>query len=257
MRSPCSLLTCVGAILTHFIAAASADDLQRATPPGDASVPGFVKNVNPSLPPLTNEAREAVEADWLVTPVKRATTIYRGEGPNEIVMTNGLIRRTWRLQPNAATVAFDNLMTRASIIRGVKPEAIVQLDGKSYDVGGLIGQEEYAYLRPEWLDAMKSDSKAFQFVDFETGDTKERFPWKRKRYSADLPWPAPGKSLTLNFKVPTDRLAGLTLSVHYEMYDGIPLMAKWFTVHNAGSKPVTLNSFIAEVLAVVDFNSIG
>ena len=207
------------------------------------------------LPLLSAEKRQAVETDWLITPANRPTNIYRGDVDNEIVMTNGLISRTWRLHPNAATVAFDNLTTGASIIRGVKPEAIVELDGKSYDIGGLVGQEEYAYLRPEWLDAMKSDPNAFQFTGIEIGHTKERFPWKRKRYAADLPWPPPGQSLTLNFKAPAGHIEGLTISIHYEMYDNIPLMAKWFTARNAGSKPITLNTFISEVLAVVDYES--
>ena len=217
-----------------------------------ARCPAAISTTTTGLPPLTCST---VEADWLVTPVTQATTICRGPNLDEMVMTNGLISRTWRIQPNAATVAFDNLITRASLVRGVKPEAILELDGKSYDVGGLIGQEEYAYLRPEWLDAMKSNPKAFQFTGFETGDTQERFPWKRKRYSADLLWPAPGKSLALHFKAPADGPSDLTIVIHYEMYDGIPLLAKWFTIHNAGPKPVRLNSFVAEILAVVDYQS--
>lgn len=44
-------------------------------------------------------------------------------------MTNGLIRRVWRLTPDAATVAFDDMMTGASLIRGVRPEAELELDG--------------------------------------------------------------------------------------------------------------------------------
>jgi len=207
------------------------------------------------LPLLSTEARASVEADWLVSPMKRPTVVCRGNANNEIVMTNGLISRTWRLQPNAATVACDNLMTRASLVRGVKPEAVVELDGKRYDIGGLLGQEEYAYLRPEWLDTMKSDPKAFQFAGFEIGKTAERFPWKRKRYSAGLPWPSSGASLMLRFTPPKGGPEGLVVSIHYEMYDGIPLMAKWLTIRNDSPQPVTLNTFIGEILAVVDYKS--
>ena len=35
--------------------------------------------------------------------------VYRGAGEDEIVLSNGLIRRTFRVAPNAAPVAFDNL----------------------------------------------------------------------------------------------------------------------------------------------------
>jgi hypothetical protein len=206
------------------------------------------------LQALTSETRAAIEADWLVTSAGRPTAVYRGDADNEIIMTNGLISRTWRIAPNGATVAFDNLTTGTPIIRGVKPEAVVEIDGKSYDIGGLVGQEEYAYLRPEWIDGMKSDPGAFQFAGFEVGPTARPFEWKRKRYSADMPWPAPGQSLTLRFQGPGD-LANLTVSIHYEMYAGIPLVAKWFVVRNGGSSPVTLNRFIAEQLAVVDDQS--
>src|ERR1041385_5235852 len=64
-----------------------------------------------ALPPLPQASSRMPDFDWLVTPAKQRAGIYRGNASNEIVMNNGLISRTWRLSPNAATVAFDNLMT--------------------------------------------------------------------------------------------------------------------------------------------------
>ncbi|UCD49495.1 MAG: hypothetical protein JSW27_18430, partial [Phycisphaerales bacterium] len=84
-------------------------------------------------------------------------------------MDNGLIRRTFRLAPNAATVAFDNLMTGESMLRGVKPEARLTIEGTSFEVGGLKGQPNYAYLLDEWLDALRADPNAFQFTGCEIG----------------------------------------------------------------------------------------
>ena len=70
------------------------------------------------LPALSHdEIVRALSHDWLVTPAGFATGIFRTGHADEICMTNGLIRRTWRLRPNAATVGFDNLMTGASILR--------------------------------------------------------------------------------------------------------------------------------------------
>jgi hypothetical protein len=207
------------------------------------------------LPALGEEAA-AVKTDWLVQPVERKSGVYRGSHANEVLMTNGLISRTWRMAPNGATVALDNLRCGQAMLRGVKPELRLQLDGKDYDVGGLRGQPDYAYLRPEWLDGMKSDPAAFQLTSFEVGKTAPRFDWKRRRHCEDLPWPPPGVSLTLRFSPPVDaKLGGLTVAVHYEMYDGIPLIAKWFTLENAGARPVRLNRFTSEVLAVVEYES--
>ena len=145
-----------------------------------------------SLPPSSAAIAAPIDVDWLVVPVDRKTGVYRS-GPKEITMANGLISRTWRVAPNGACVGFNNLITGSSIIRGVKPEAIVQLDGTKYSVGGLVGQPQYAYLRPEWIDTLKADPAAFQLTGFEVGRTKERFAWKRTPYSADVALAAAGR----------------------------------------------------------------
>ena len=199
---------------------------------------------------------ESSRPDWLVTPVTTPATVATAREDKEIVLSNGLIRRTFRLRPNAATVAYDNLMTGASVLRGVKPEAIVEIDGRRFNVGGLIGQVEYAYLRPDWVDAFTSDPNAFQFVRYETGGTETRFPWKRKRYSADLAWPPPGASLKLHYQAPQGGPNGVAVTVCYEMYQGIPLLAKWIEVRNEGTRPIRLNSFVSEILAVVEYESL-
>ncbi len=199
---------------------------------------------------------EPRELDWLVTPATTPATVEKSKDGREIVLDNGLIRRTFRLQPNAATVAFDNLMTGASIIRGVKPEAIVEIDGRRFNIGGLAGQIEYGYLRPEWVDSFSSDPNAFAFVGCEVGKTEARFPWKRRRYSAELPWPAPGASLKLRFKPPQGMLDGIAVTICYEMYRGIPLLAKWLEVHNGSDKAVKLNAFTSEILAAVEYESL-
>jgi hypothetical protein len=40
--------------------------------------------------------------------------------------------------------------------------------------------------------------------------------------------------------------------VHYEIYDGLPLFSKWISVENRGKSEIVLDSFCAEVLAVVE-----
>jgi len=199
---------------------------------------------------------DTIGSDWLVRQIKEPVIIKKRLGGREIVLSNSLISRTFRLSPNAATVAYDNLMTGEFIIRGIKPEAIVVLNGQKYEVGGLQGQLEYAYLQAGTIDSLSGNRDAFQFKDFELGDIKERFNWKRKRYSAQSAWPPAGKSLTLRFVPPGNKLKGLKLSIHYEMYQGIPLLAKWLTIHNGSEKPVRLNTFTSEILAAVEYESL-
>jgi len=201
-------------------------------------------------------AAKGVDSDWLVTRVTEPVKVEEVKGGKEIVLSIGLIRRRFRLAPNAATAGYDNLMTGASIIRGVKPEAIVEIDGQKYEVGGLVGQAEYGYLLEECVDSLASNPEAFQFQGFEAGETKERFAWRRKRYSADAAWPPAGASLTLDFVPPAGKLSGVKLAVHYEIYEGIPLLCKWFTIQNGGEKAVRLNTFVSEILAVVEHESL-
>ncbi|MCH8216359.1 MAG: alpha-galactosidase [Planctomycetes bacterium] len=193
------------------------------------------------------------------------------EDGKTLTLSNGLIQRRIRLSPNAATVAFDNLMTGESLIRGIKPEARLKVEGVSFNVGGLTGQPNYAYLMDDWIDSLRREPKAFRFVDHESGQSKPRFAWKRVRPSPDLPWPPPGAALMMRYRLSEDalealaaegtsdtdlrRLSHLTVAVHYEIYQGIPLLCKWLTVHNGASEPVRLNSFTSEILALVEYES--
>ena len=103
------------------------------------------------------------EADWLVEPTKIPARVEKSADGKELVLTNGLISRRFRLVPDAATIAFDNLMTGQSMLRGVKPEAQIEIDGVTFNVGGLKGQPNYAYLLDQWIEKLQADEKAFGF----------------------------------------------------------------------------------------------
>ena len=196
-------------------------------------------------------------ADWLVDPSPFRAVIATNAAANEIVLENGLVRRVFRLVPDAATVALDNLMTGESILRSVRPEARVELDGKKFDVGGLAGQPVHNYLNPAWLAQMRASPKAFHFAGLTTGRTEARFAWLKRSgwLSRNAPWPPPGVAATLMFDAPTNS-SMVTIEVHYELYDGLPVIAKWLTIRNGSPKPVTLNSLTVEQLAFVEPESI-
>ncbi len=202
---------------------------------------------------LPHSAVPAYEKDWLLDGRAYRAGLFQGARADHIVLSNGLLSRAFFLGPNAATVALDNEVRSASLLRGIKPEARLQLDGAHCDIGGLIGQEEYAYLRDEWLDALESDPAAFQYTHYESGPTKAPFDWKRVRHAPDLPWPAPGVRLALHFAAPVGSAQkGVAAVVYYELYDGIPLLCKWLEVHNHTGRRVRLNTFVGEILAAVE-----
>jgi hypothetical protein len=186
--------------------------------------------------------------DWLIVPPKTQSAVEAGG--NEITLSNGLIRRTWRVRPQCATVAFDSLVTGASVIRGVKPEALLTVDGAEVEVGGLKGQPDYAYLLPQWLDGMAADPKAMPCQGYEQVPVQARFGWKQVRYASSTVWPPRGAGLVFHYAG-----SGLNVEVHYEMYDGLPVMSKWVVIRNASPKTVRLNKFVSEILAVVEDES--
>lgn len=119
----------------------------------------------------------------------------------EISLSNGLVWCVWRLGPNAATIALENMANGRSELRSVRPEASVTIDGAAYAVGELVGQPIHNYLLPEWVDAMTADPGAFTFAGHRIGKTKERFAWKPRPewISSKVQWPPAGVSLELDF----------------------------------------------------------
>ena len=154
----------------------------------------------------SNALSIAQSPDWLIAPESFTAKVKVVEQGKLLEMSNGLLRRSFRITPNAATIALDHLVTGESLLRGVKPEAEITIDGQKYEVGGLTGQPNLAFLTPEWLEQMKSAPTALQFSGYEIGKTVERFPWKRVRYHAcESKWPPPGVSLRLDFTMPANQ----------------------------------------------------
>jgi len=193
------------------------------------------------------------EADWLVRALDVPARVTIDAGRNEMTLENGLVRRTFRLAPNAATIALDNLATGASMVRAVRPEARIQLNGVWFDVGGLTGQPNQAYLTEAWLEGLQADTAAFRYAGYQEGPIQPHLTWKQRRYAGSTTWPPPGRELTLRFVAPV--AGGLTVDVHYAIYHAMPVMAKWLTVRNGGTESVRLDAFVSEVLAVVEAES--
>lgn len=202
-------------------------------------------------------AAAASQRDWLIDPSPFKARVSVSQDGRELKLENGLLRRVIRLQPNAATVALDHLVTGESLIRGVKPEAVVELDGHRWEVGGLTGQQNYAFLRPQWTGQLRANPAAFRFIGHEIGKPKERLSWKQTRHhAAGVHWPPKGVTLRLDFVIPHAtngaEAPNVRVSVHYELYDGLPCYSKWITVSNGTDRIVRVDRFSSEVLAVVE-----
>ncbi len=201
----------------------------------------------------------AADADWLLAPDPAARWPARVEVDGDrLVLTNGLLRRTFTRTPGLATVALDDLRFGRSLLRAVGPEARLTLDGREIAVGGLVGQRNRAWLDESMLREMRADPDAFRFVGHEVGRPAERLAWKRVRHHAPgAVWPPAGVALRLDFVAPATRpeLAGVEVAVHYELYDGIPALSKWITVRNGTERRLELDRFRSEELALVEWGN--
>lgn len=190
-------------------------------------------------------------ADWLVDGKSRRAEITVLEA-KEIRLDNGLIRRSFVLKPNLACFDFTNLMTGEQMLRTVMPEARIILNGKTYRIGGLSGQEERGYFRKEWLDDMKSSPEDFQYQSYEIGEIAPHFPTKTVFWTGHKK-DATGKKVSFSYTHPD--FENLLLKVHYELFDDLPLIGKYITLENRGRKNIRIDQVVNEILGIVEEES--
>ncbi len=189
--------------------------------------------------------------DWLIDNSKVKAKVYRTTSSKDIVLSNGLVSRVFRIVPNLATIDYVNQMTGESMLRAVSHEGILTLDGVNYTLGGLSEQPDYGYTLNAWIDHLTATPNAFVVEKFEIQPITDRMVWKRVRWASNTQMPQ-GK--TLIFTLVKDNI---TVKLHYAMYDGIPTLSKWVEVENNGPHAVQLNAFKLEQLAMVEGEALG
>ena len=186
------------------------------------------------------------EKDWLIDDAPYKAGIFRSEDNKNIILSNGLIRRVFKLSPNCGTVGFDNLMTGESILRALSPEAEVVLNGTTFNVGGFSQPKwaNRAYITPERIEALANDEGAMQFVGFETGPIEKRFDYKPIALNVYYNWPPKGVHLQLDYILPEGATPGAKRKVLYkDDFKNKELDSGW-TVHTSKAHP--RSSFINE-----------
>ena len=192
--------------------------------------------------------------DWLIDGSGYVSTIVKTPDGMGIMMTNGLISREFRISPGLSTINISNLMTGDSMLRTACSEGTLTIDGKDYPLGGLSGVEERGYMLPEWIDGMHPLENSFRVVDWTVTDLKPRMEWNRKRWALVKEWNPTGKELTITLEGPGD-LKGVKVDLHYEIYDGAPIIGKWLIVRNETGRAIMLDKFTLEELAFVEYES--
>jgi hypothetical protein len=207
-----------------------------------------------SLPGWKTGYEKYYSQDWLIQPVQVKAAVYRDNNNKDVILYNGLVKRTFRITPDLACTGYKNMVNGQELLRATKPEARLTIDGKDYNVGGLYGQKENAYLLPEWVDNFKAEDNSFHLISYEVSAIKPYLKWKTTMWTANKKQPE-GKMISFKFRSELTTLKELEVSVNYELYDGLPLISKSLSVKNNGMSPVKLDRVVNEILGMVEEES--
>ncbi len=206
--------------------------------------------------PIWNSAwdNSNYEGDWMITPVTSKAAVYKSTNGRDVIISNGLVKRSFRITPNLVCFDYKNLVTGQQLLRAIKPEARLVINGKAFNVGGLYGQKENAYLQPAWINEFSAGSNDFQFKTMKVSDLQPYLNWKSRIKVANNKAPT-GLKVTFEYDSQLPELAGMIVNVSYEIYDGLPLLAKYLTIENKSSVTHRLDTIVHEILGMVEEES--
>ncbi len=168
-----------------------------------------------------------------------------------LILSNELILREFTVLPDFGTLDFRSLTTGKSILRAIFPEAYVTINGVQYAIGGLEANVKHSYLNRSDL-VLSVNPNAYHYVSYTTSQPTAPFHWEPglRHAPTDVNWPPKGLTLNVKFASPnTSKTEMPTVYVHYEMYQGVPLLAKWVSVEYTSGPTITIDHVTVEYLA--------
>ena len=176
-------------------------------------------------------------SDWLTANIEINTTLEVMPS-GHLMLSNGIISREFALQPGFSTVDIYCHYKNQSILRTTNAEASITLDYIPYAIGGFINKGQKAYInRTEFESSTKHDPHSFQYISHTTFEPKAPYPYVPARgIEEKVVWPQVGIHLSIEFQAPATALPehkDVKVFIHYEMYDGLPVMIKWLEVRTA------------------------
>jgi hypothetical protein len=193
--------------------------------------------------------------DWLTHSEDFKANVFKSANAKEVYLCNGLLKRKFVISGSSvACTDYKNLINGQQLLRAINSEAKVTINGVDYVVGGLKGQSEKAYLMPAWVDTLKPVDNDFIFSSFLMEEIPQNFKWKTRAWISKKLQPT-GKMLSFIFNANAPAIKGVIIKVHYELYDGIPLIIKWVEVQNNGVLNLQINRVVSELLSAVEEES--
>lgn len=187
-----------------------------------------------------------------------------------LTLTNGLISRQFRIQPAFGLVdymlhASPSYGGNQSFFRDMPAEALVVLSSNfnttptTFRVGDLSYERNDGFKsycnRTHMLSSLYSlpstyDTNTFRYVSYSISKPTAPFPWTPgTRHSLNAEWPPRGITLHVTMALKNSTLLfpnddngnQIYITMHYEIYDGVPVVSKWLTI-NISSTSTTSSS---------------
>lgn len=206
------------------------------------------------LPVWTSAMEQNHQTDWLVHTVREKANTYISADQRDLILYNGLVKRTFRLSPGIACTEYKNMTTGQELIRALSPEARITINGKEYPIGGLSGQKEKAYLLPAWVDGFTRDESGFVFQRFVVSKLSPFLLWQPTTWAMNTKQ-ATGEMVSFYYESTLPALKGIHVTVNYELYDGLPLVVKWLSIENKSNAQVKIDRVVNEILATPEEES--
>ncbi len=206
------------------------------------------------LPVWNPQSDKLNNGDWLINRTEAKAAIYQSSDSKNIILYNGLLKRMFRITGNVVCIDFKNMRTGQQLLRAIKPEARITINNTLYNIGGLYGQSENAYLVPKWIDSFTTGKNDFRYKRFEVSELEPFLRWKSRVWTSRAS-PTKGKSISFIYESPLAELDGVAVTVHYELYDQMPLIVKWLSVENRSGNTISIGTIVNESLALVEEES--
>lgn len=147
------------------------------------------------------------------------------ETAGKIVLENGLVRREIETK-GCKTVSFYNLQKDIELISAAHGDFQLWVNGKAYD--------------PD----------EFDFTEYRIVPCEERVPFQKSpTMTVQSEYPPKGKAVELLF---SGRELPVSVTVRYEIYDGMPVVMKRLTVRNNAKEALTVDNIAADVLCITE-----
>lgn len=199
------------------------------------------------------EAQTAGRNDWLTNNKQFKSNVVLDRKAEVVTVENGLVRRSFKISPGVACIQYVNLSDGRQFLRAVKPEALITINDKQFQIGGLVGQKEQAYLTNGAIAALSASSDLFRYRRYSIKEIHSDLTVSDRFWTASRKMPS-GKMLVFQYEG-SGPVKNIGVEVIYEIFDGLPLISKHVKVYNNSQSEIRINRVVNEILGMVEEQS--